>query len=132
MTLESSSTRWLFALLALASFSGDNTNYWIGHFVGPKVFKQDSRWLNRAYLDKTEAFYERHGGKTIIIARFVPIVRTFAPFVAGMLASAVSGFAVIWFLLGYLRRNAFTAFLAYRVGVAAIVLAALLAGRPAT
>jgi len=75
----------LFAALACASFLGDNTNYWVGRFVGPKVFSRlDSRWLNRAYLEKTHAFYERHGGKTIVIARFMPIVRTFAPFVAGI------------------------------------------------
>jgi membrane-associated protein len=75
----------LFAALATASFLGDNTNYWIGRFIGPKVFRsRDSRWLNRAYLEKTHQFYERHGGKTIVIARFMPIVRTFAPFVAGI------------------------------------------------
>ena len=75
----------VFAALAAASFLGDNTNYWIGRFVGPKVFVSErSRWLNRAYLEKTHAFYERHGGKTIVIARFMPIVRTFAPFVAGI------------------------------------------------
>jgi len=74
----------LIGVLMAAAFLGDNTNYWIGHYVGPKVFKQDSRWLNRAYLDKTEAFYERHGGKTILFARFLPIIRTFAPFVAGI------------------------------------------------
>jgi membrane-associated protein len=70
--------------LLAAVFCGDNTNYWIGHFIGPKLFKGESRFLNRTYLDRTHAFYERYGGKTIIIARFVPIVRTFAPFVAGL------------------------------------------------
>lgn len=75
----------LFALLVVAAFSGDNTNYWIGRFFGPKVFSREgSRLLNRAYLEKTHAFYERHGGKTILFARFLPIIRTFAPFVAGM------------------------------------------------
>ena len=75
----------LFAVLALASFSGDNTNYWIGRFVGPRLFRRSgSRLLNPAHLERTQQFYERHGGKTIVIARFVPIVRTFAPFVAGM------------------------------------------------
>jgi membrane-associated protein len=74
----------LIGVLMAAAFLGDNTNYWIGHFVGPRVFTQESRWLNRAYLDKTEAFYERHGGKTILLARFLPILRTFAPFVAGI------------------------------------------------
>jgi membrane-associated protein len=75
----------LFVVLALASFSGDNTNYWIGRFVGPRLFRRSgSRLLNPAHLERTQQFYERHGGKTIVIARFVPIVRTFAPFVAGM------------------------------------------------
>lgn len=75
----------LAATLMAASFSGDNTNYWIGHHVGPRVFtSEESRWLNRAYLDRTHRFYERHGGKTVVIARFMPIVRTFAPFVAGI------------------------------------------------
>ena len=71
-------------LLSVAAILGDTVNYWIGHYIGPKVFSHDSRFLNRKYLDKTHEFYERYGGKTIIIARFVPIVRTFAPFVAGV------------------------------------------------
>ena len=71
-------------LLMAAAFLGDNTNYWIGRFIGPRVFTQESRWLNRRYLDKTEAFYEKHGGKTVLFARFLPIIRTFAPFVAGI------------------------------------------------
>jgi len=70
--------------LIAAAFCGDNTNYWIGHFIGPKLFRGESRILNRKHLDRTHSFYERYGGKTIIIARFVPIVRTFAPFVAGL------------------------------------------------
>ncbi len=75
----------LFALLVVAAFSGDNTNYWIGHFVGPRVFKrQRSRLLNPAHLHRTQKFYEKHGGKTVILARFMPVVRTFAPFVAGI------------------------------------------------
>ena len=75
----------LFAVLALASFLGDNTNYWIGRVVGPRVFTRRRSWIfNPAYLDHTRRFYERHGPQTIVIARFVPIVRTFAPFVAGI------------------------------------------------
>ena len=71
-------------LLTTAAILGDTVNYWIGHFIGPRVFKSESRFLNRKHLEKTHEFYERYGGKTIIIARFVPIVRTFAPFVAGV------------------------------------------------
>jgi membrane-associated protein len=75
----------LFGTLAAASFLGDNTNYWIGRYLGPRVFRrEDSRLLNRAYLERTQQFYERWGAKTIFLARFVPIVRTFAPFVAGV------------------------------------------------
>ena len=71
-------------LLSVAAILGDTVNYWVGRFFGPKVFKSESRFLNKKHLEKTHEFYERYGGKTIIIARFVPIVRTFAPFVAGV------------------------------------------------
>jgi membrane-associated protein len=75
----------LFLLLSFAAICGDNTNYWIGRWIGPKAFHfRKSRLFNPAYLEKTHAFYERHGGKTIILARFMPIIRTFAPFVAGI------------------------------------------------
>ena len=75
----------LFAVLVCASFLGDNTNYWVGRFLGPKVFRSErSRIFNRQYLDRTHAFYEKYGPMTIVIARFMPIVRTFAPFVAGI------------------------------------------------
>ena len=76
---------WLFGLLSIAAVLGDALNYAIGHFMGPKVFAQEnSRVFKKEYLDRTHQFYEKYGGKTIIIARFVPIVRTFAPFVAGV------------------------------------------------
>jgi membrane-associated protein len=72
-------------LLMAAAIAGDTVNYWIGNYVGPKVFyEENARFLNKEYLHRTHAFYERHGGKTIIIARFLPIIRTFAPFVAGI------------------------------------------------
>ena len=72
------------ATLLSAALCGDNVNYWIGRFVGPKVFKHEGgRWLKRENLERTHAFMEKHGPKAIIIARFVPIVRTFLPFVAG-------------------------------------------------
>ncbi|HCC84059.1 MAG TPA: hypothetical protein DEP87_00005 [Candidatus Pacebacteria bacterium] len=71
-------------LLLLAAFLGDTVNYWIGHWVGPKAFSGSVPFLKKAYLDKAQAFYDQHGGKAIVLARFVPIVRTFAPFVAGI------------------------------------------------
>ena len=75
----------LAALLIFAAISGNTINYWIGRYIGPRVFHwEDSRWFNRKALDRTHEFYERHGGKTIVITRFVPIIRTFAPFVAGV------------------------------------------------
>ncbi len=74
----------LYIILASAAILGDTANYWIGHFIGPKVFTTDSRWIKREYLDRTHAFFEKYGGKTIFLARFVPIIRTFAPFVAGV------------------------------------------------
>ena len=83
--LGSLKVEWLYILLSVAAVGGDTVNYWIGHYVGPKVFsKEDVRFLNRKYLDRTHEFYEKHGGKTIILARFIPIIRTFAPFVAGI------------------------------------------------
>lgn len=76
---------WIvYVLMIVAAITGDTVNYWIGHHIGPKVFsKENSRLFNKAYLEKTREFYEKHGGKTIILARFLPIIRTFAPFVAG-------------------------------------------------
>ncbi|MGI4884831.1 MAG: DedA family protein [Janthinobacterium lividum] len=94
---------YLIPLLIAAAFIGDNLNYFIGDYLGPKVFQQDFRFLKRKYLEQTQAFYAKHGGKTIIMARFVPIVRTFAPFVAGVgtmtyrfFASYSIGGAVLW------------------------------------
>jgi membrane-associated protein len=92
------------AVLVAAALAGDNANYWIGRWAGPKVFRAEaSRWFSRRHLERTHAFYERHGGKAIIIARFVPIVRTYVPFVAGIgtmsyarfLAFSVVG-ALLW------------------------------------
>jgi len=76
---------WLLILLSIAAVAGNTVNYAIGKFVGPKVFhKENVRFLNKEYLNRAHIFYEKHGGKTIVIARFIPIIRTFAPFVAGI------------------------------------------------
>ena len=88
----------LFASLSLAAIAGDTVNYGVGRIIGPRAFSGKIRWLRQDYLHRTERFYERHGGKTIALARFVPIIRTFAPFVAG---------------IGHMR---YSRFLAYNVG----------------
>lgn len=75
----------LFIVFVSAAIIGDTVNYWLGHYIGPRVFKQeDSRFFKKKYLNDAHLFYEKHGSKTIVLARFVPIVRTFAPFVAGV------------------------------------------------
>jgi membrane-associated protein len=74
----------LFLVLVAAAITGDTVNYWIGHHIGPKVFKKNIRFLKKEYLKQAEEFYEKHGGKTIVAARFIPLIRTFAPFVAGV------------------------------------------------
>jgi membrane-associated protein len=75
----------LVGILAIAAILGDSVNYAVGHYIGPKVFhKPDSRWFKQEYLRRTQAFYDKYGGVTIIIGRFVPIIRTFAPFLAGV------------------------------------------------
>ena len=74
----------LFLVLSTAAILGDTANYWIGHAIGSRAFTGEVKWIKKEYMDRTHAFFEKYGGKTIVIARFVPIVRTFAPFVAGV------------------------------------------------
>lgn len=86
---------WLFVMLSIAAIAGDTVNYMIGHYVGPRVFARESgRFFKKEYLERTHRFYEKYGGKTIVIARFVPIIRTFAPFVAGIGSMTYSRFIV--------------------------------------
>ncbi len=75
---------WLIALLLLAALAGNTVNFYIGKMIGNKIWAMNSRWIDHQALTRTQRFYERHGGKTLILARFLPIVRTFAPFVAGV------------------------------------------------
>ena len=107
---------WIVILLLVAAILGDTVNYAIGHYIGPRVFSSQVRFLKKEHLEKTQAFYEKHGGKTIILARFIPIIRTFAPFVAGIGAMTYSRFilfnvvgALIWVplfsLAGYFFGN---------------------------
>src|SRR5258708_6696977 len=107
----------LTVILIAAAIAGDSVNYAVGHFIGPKVYeKPDSRWFKRAHLRRTQAFYDRYGGITIIIGRFVPIIRTFAPFLAGVAGMSYRRFlsynvigGVMWITLlvyaGYLFGN---------------------------
>ena len=105
----------LFALLALAAIVGDTVNYWIGHTIGPRVFSANSRFLKREYLDRTHAFYEKHGGKTIFLARFIPIIRTFAPFVAGV-GRMSYGYFLTYNVVGGLVWTALFIFVGYFFG----------------
>jgi membrane-associated protein len=99
---------FLFLLLSTAGILGDSVNYAIGHAVGPRVFREDVRFLKREYLDRTHAFFEKHGGKTIILARFMPIIRTFAPFVAGVGAMTYGKFLAYNIVGGLLWVGLFT------------------------
>ncbi|MDD2695330.1 MAG: DedA family protein, partial [Anaerolineales bacterium] len=90
--LGSMNVALLFFLLSTAAILGDTANYWIGHAIGPRAFSGEVRFLKKEYLDRTHEFYAKHGGKTIILARFIPIIRTFAPFVAGVGAMSYGHF----------------------------------------
>lgn len=130
----------LLVLLSLAAVLGDTANYWIGHRIGPAVFhKKNSRIFRQEYLDKTHRFYEKYGGKTIILARFVPIVRTFAPFVAGVGAMSYGRFiaynivgGLLWISLfvfgGYLFGNIPAVKHNFTIVILAIIFVSILPG----
>lgn len=122
------------AVLIAAALCGDNVNYWIGRKLGPQIFRvRDSRWFNPRHLEHAHAFYERHGGKTIILARFLPIVRTYVPFVAGIgampylryLAFCVAG-ALVWVLSLCLAGYFFGNLPAVKSNLSLVILAILL------
>ncbi len=105
----------LLGILSAAAFLGDTVNYWVGRKVGPAVFKKDTRFIKKEHLQRTHAFYERYGGKTIILARFIPIIRTFAPFVAGIGEMSYSRF-VSFNAVGGVLWVAICLFAGYRFG----------------
>ena len=89
----------LWLLMAIAAVAGDTANYWIGHAIGARAYTGEVKWIKKEYMERTHAFFEKHGGKTIFLARFVPIIRTFAPFVAGV-SKMPYGYFVTWNLIG--------------------------------
>jgi membrane-associated protein len=105
----------LWLVLFAAAVLGDTVNYWVGNKIGPRVFEQDIRFLKREYLEQTQEFYDKHGGKTIVLARFVPIVRTFAPFVAGVGTMSYGRF-LTFNVLGAFLWTALFVFLGYFFG----------------
>jgi len=105
----------LFGLLAIAAIAGDTINYWVGNYIGERAFSGNIRWLKKEYLDRTEAFYKKYGGKTIILARFVPIIRTFAPFVAGV-GSMTYGHFITYNIVGGISWVAIFTFMGYFFG----------------
>ncbi|MEX0890681.1 MAG: DedA family protein [Gemmatimonadota bacterium] len=129
----------LTGLLIVAAVLGDTVNYWIGHFLAPRISTGRVRFVNQQHLARTHAFFEKHGGKTIVLARFIPIVRTFAPFVAGVgamdyarfLAYNVGG-AIAWVCLfvwaGYFFGNIPTVEENFTLVIMAIILLSVLPG----
>jgi membrane-associated protein len=110
----------LFVLMAIAAIAGDTANYWIGHKIGPRVFSGEVKFLKKEYLEKTQAFYEKHGGKTIFLARFIPIIRTFAPFVAGV-GKMRYGYFISYNIIGGIVWTALCTFVGYFFGNLPIV-----------
>lgn len=105
----------LIVILFVAAFAGDNTNYFVGNFIGHKIVNAKRQLIKKEYLDRTHGFYEKHGGKTVIIARFMPIIRTFAPFVAGLGSMTYRRFVMFCILGNILWIGGFT-FVGYLFG----------------
>ncbi|MBN1484908.1 MAG: DedA family protein [Chloroflexia bacterium] len=105
----------IFILLVIAAVLGDTTNYWIGHRVGSRAYTGEIKWVKKEYIERTHAFFEKHGGKTIFLARFVPIIRTFAPFVAGV-SQMSYGFFWRWNVIGGITWVAIFTLLGYFFG----------------
>jgi membrane-associated protein len=106
---------WLYLIVLSAAILGDTVNYWIGYFIGPKAFNSKGKFLKKKYLNTAQAFYEKHGGKAIILARFVPIVRTFAPFVAGIGKMKYERF-ILFNIIGGISWTALMTFSGYFLG----------------
>jgi len=107
---------WLiFLLVSIAAVGGDTANYWIGHRIGQRAYSGEIKWIKKEYMERTHAFFEKHGGKTIFLARFVPIIRTFAPFVAGVSRMSY-GFFIRWNIIGGLTWVATFTLLGYFFG----------------
>ncbi len=109
LAVTSSLNIWvLYFLLLIAAVLGDTVNYWVGHFIGPKVFEKDTKLIKKKYLIRTQRFYDKYGGQAITIGRFVPIVRTFVPFVAGVAKMSYKYFIIYNILGGVLWVSLFT------------------------
>lgn len=105
----------IFFLLAIAAIAGDTTNYWIGHAVGAKAYTGEIKWIKQEYMQRTHAFFEKYGGTAIFLARFVPIIRTFAPFFAGV-SKMSYGYFITWNVVGGISWVALFTLLGYFFG----------------
>jgi len=105
----------IFILMSIAAVSGDTANYWIGHAIGANAYTGEVKWIKQDYMQRTHEFFEKHGGIAIFLARFVPIIRTFAPFVAGV-SEMSYGYFITWNLIGGISWVALFTLLGYFFG----------------